>query len=55
MIGVFRSVYKSKVCTCIAEYVDRVNQCVVCLMMLLMSRCRVREVVGVGLLVSVLS
>ena len=35
MIGAFRSVYRSKVCTCIVEYVGstvRVNQCVVCLL-----------------------
>ena len=40
MIGAFRSVYRSKVCSCIVEYVvqycDRVNQCVVCLLMLSM-------------------
>ena len=34
MIGVFQSVYRSKVCTCIVEYVGqycaKVNQCVVC-------------------------
>ena len=42
MIGAFRSVYRSKVCTCIVEYVgqycDKVNQCVVCLLMSSMSR-----------------
>ena len=41
MIGAFRTVYRSKVGTCIVEYVgqycDRVNECVVCLLMLSMS------------------
>ena len=42
MIGAFRSVHMSKVCTCIVEYVgqycDRVNQCVAFLFMSSMSR-----------------
>ena len=42
MIGAFRSVYRSKVCTCIVESVtqqgDRVNSSVVGLLMSSMSR-----------------
>ena len=41
MIGAFRSVYRSKVSTCIVEYVgqycDTVNQSVICLFMSSMS------------------
>ena len=42
VIGAFQSVYRSKVCTYIVEYVgqycDRVNQCVFHLLMSSMSR-----------------
>ena len=42
MIGAFRSVYRSKVCTSVSQNTlgstVRVNQCVVCLLMSSMSR-----------------
>ena len=57
VIGVFQSIFRSKVCTCIVEYVrqycDRVNQCVADVINESIDICKMHEVVGIGLLVSV--